>query len=89
MRKEGLPTSQQPKSQVKNDSGFEYRYDFPDSYGKLREKSVQQQTMDRSHPNQPHWKAGFTKVDAYGRTRYNQYGIPKLQNNKSKVYYNE
>ena len=87
MRQEGIPTSQQPKSQMKSESGYEYRYDIPGSYGTVSEKSVQQQTIDRSHPGEPHWEAGNTKVDEYGKPRLNKYGIPKLQNKKTKVEY--
>ena len=51
-------------------------------------KSVQQQTMDRSHPGQGHWEAGPVKTDPLsGQVRTNQYGRPKLTNDKSKVNY--
>lgn len=42
MRKEGIPTSQQPKSQSKNVSGREYSYETPKSGGGTETKSVQQ-----------------------------------------------
>ncbi len=87
MRKEGIPTSQQPKSQSKNASGREYTYDAPKEGGGTQTKSVQQQTMDRSHQGQSHWEAGKVKTDAYGNTRTNSHGRPKLQNDKSKVDY--
>ena len=87
MREQGIPTSQQPKSQSKNDSGREYRYDMPDKYGETKEMSVQQQTLDRSHQEQPHWEAGSVKVDNNGETRLNSYGRPKLDSNKEKEYY--
>src|SRR4051812_28491639 len=46
------------------------------------------QTMDRSHPGQPHWEAGGVKVDPLiGATRQNNYGRPALKNGKSKVNY--
>ena len=86
MRKEGIPTSQQPKSQSKNSSGREYSYDVPKKGGGTQTKSVQQQTKDRSHQGQPHWEAGKVKTDN-GRTRMNNYNRPKLDNNKSKVNY--
>ena len=86
MRKEGIPTSQQPKSQSKNSSGREYSYDVPKKGGGTQTKSVQQQTKDRSHKGQPHWEAGKVKTDN-GRTRMNNYNRPKLDNNKSKVNY--
>ena len=50
MRKEGIPTSIQPKSQMKNESGFEYRYDFPDSYGNIKEK-ICSATNNRLEPS--------------------------------------
>ena len=90
MRKEGIPTSQQPKSQSKNSSGREYRYDVDKDGGGSKEKSVQQQTMDRSHPGQGHWEAGDVKTDARtGEARMNDYGRAKLKNTKSKVDYDD
>ena len=85
MRQEGIPTSQQPVSQSKNASGREYQYDVPKPGGGTQTKSVQQQTMDSSHPGQGHWEADKVKVDDAGNTRMNNYGRPKLQNDKSKV----
>ena len=58
MRKEEIPTSAQPKSQSKNASGREYTYEVPKKGGGTELKSVQQQTLDRSHKEQPHWEAG-------------------------------
>ncbi|UOG36276.1 hypothetical protein MAL01_19415 (plasmid) [Leptospira noguchii] len=88
MRKEGIPTSQQPKSQSKNASGREYQYEVPKNGGGKQTKSVQQQTMDRSHPNEKHWEAGKVKTDGPGgEVRYNNYGRPKLDSEKSKVNY--
>jgi hypothetical protein len=50
--------------------------------------SVQQQTMDRSHVDQPHWEAGTVKTDPItGQVRMNNYGRPALTNDKSKVNY--
>lgn len=86
MRKEGIPTSQQPTSQSKNASGREYSYEVPKAGGGTQTKSVQQQTKDRSHQGQPHWEAGKVKTDN-GKPRMNNYGRPKLENNKSKVDY--
>ena len=45
--------------------------------------SVQQETLDRSHPLESHWEAGEIK----GMDRVNNYGWPRLKNNKSKVAY--
>lgn len=88
MRDQGVPTSQQPISQTKNASGYEYQYQTPKSGGGTEVKSVQQQTLDRSHPGQKHWEAGAVKTDPLtGQARMNDYGRPKLENNKSKVNY--
>ncbi|UXI67952.1 polymorphic toxin-type HINT domain-containing protein [Tahibacter amnicola] len=86
MRKAGIPTSQTPRSQSRNASGYEYSYDIPTGNGPLR-MSVQQQTMDRSHIGQPHWEAGKVKVDL-GIVQMNKYRRPALMNNgKQKVDY--
>ena len=88
MREAGIPTSQQPVSQSRNMSGREYSYDVPAPGGGTRRMSVQQQTMDRSHPGQPHWEAGSVKTDPLtGAVRENNYGRPALTNDKSKVDY--
>ena len=81
MRDAGIPTSQQPVSQSKNASGRDYTYNTPGPYGATTKKSVQQQTLDRSHPGQKHWEAGSIKPDA------NIYGRYRLKNDKSKVSY--
>ena len=86
MRKQGIPTSQQPISQSRNKSGREYRYELSGQYGETITKSVQQQTLDSSHPFEPHWEAGTVKENQ-GEIRYNSHGFPKLKNDKSKVYY--
>lgn len=85
MRKEGIPTSQQPKSQSKNSSGREYTYEVPKKGGGTQQKSVQQQTKDRSH-EEKHWEAGTVKTDN-GVVRKNDYNRPKIVNQKSKVNY--
>ena len=88
MRDAGIPTSQQPVSQSRSASGREYSYDMPTSGGGNQRMSVQQQTMDRSHPGQPHWEAGRVKIDhGTGNIRTNNYGRPALTNDKSKVDY--
>lgn len=88
MRDAGIPTGQQPISQSRNASGREYSYDVPAPGGGTQRMSVQQQTMDRSHPGQAHWEAGRVKVDPLtGEVRYNNYGRPALTNDKSKVDY--
>lgn len=88
MRGAGIPTSQQPASQSLNKSGREYSYDVPAPGGGTQRMSVQQQTMDRSHPGQAHWEAGRVKTDPRtGAVRENNYGRPALTNDKSKVDY--
>lgn len=88
MRDTGIPTNQQPVSQSRNASGREYSYDVPAPGGGTQRMSVQQQTMDRSHPGQAHWEAGRVKIDKEtGAERMNNYGRPALTNNKSKVDY--
>lgn len=88
MREAGIPTSQAPVSQSRNASGREYSYKAPSPAGGSRPMSVQQQTMDRSHPNQPHWEAGQVKTDPRtGVPRKNDYGRPALTNDKSKANY--
>ena len=88
MKEEGIPASQQPISQSKNASGREYRYEVSKPGGGTQIKSVQQQTLDRSHPGQGHWEAGKIKTDPLtGQIRMNDYGRPKLNNDKSKVDY--
>lgn len=49
-------------------------------------KSVQQQTLDRSHKEQPHWEAGKIKMDK-DIPQFNKYNRPKLKSDKSKTYY--
>ncbi len=89
MRQAGIPTSQQPVSQSRNSSGWEYRYEVPKKMGGGSiPATVQQQTMDVSHLDQPHWEAGEVKVDPRtGETRMNDYGRPKIANPKGKAYY--
>ena len=87
MRDAGIPTSQQPISQSKNTSGREYSYETPKEGGGTQIKSVQQQTMDRSHQGQPHWEAGSVKTDQWGNTRNNSFDRPKLGSEKAKVTY--
>lgn len=88
MRQAGIPTSQQPVSQSRNSSGREYRYEVPKNGGGTVPATVQEQTMDVSHLDQPHWEAGKVKVDPQtGETRMNDYGRPKIANLKGKAYY--
>ena len=90
MRHKDIPTSQQPVSQALNASGRSYEYKTPKPGGGTQTMSVQQQTLDRSHSGQAHWEAGSVKTNPVsGQFRKNQYGRPKLTNDKSKVNYNE
>jgi hypothetical protein len=90
MRLDGIPTSQQPVSQTKNASGREYEYETPKPGGGTQLRSVQQQTMDSSHHGQGHWEAGTVKIDPVtGEVMMNNYGRPKLRNDKSKMDYND
>ena len=95
MRQKNIPTSQQFESQSRNAAGREYIYSVPLTNtvagGRAYElKSVQQQTLDRSHLDKPHWEAGKVKTDPRtGEVRYNKYNRPKLSNEKSKEYYDE
>lgn len=89
MRKQGIPTSQQPKSQRKTASGSEYTYEVSGPYGTTQTKSVQQKTKDSSYPNDPHWEAGSVKRDGRGNVDKNRYGTPRLRNGKSKTSYTE
>ncbi|WP_345830843.1 RHS repeat-associated core domain-containing protein [Erwinia sp. HDF1-3R] len=87
MRQSGIPTSQQPLSQSINNSGREYSYEAQKPGGGTGMTSVQEQTMDISHPDKPHWEAGAVKTDDAGNPRINKYGRPQLRNGKGKAYY--
>ncbi|WP_084089683.1 RHS repeat-associated core domain-containing protein [Erwinia oleae] len=87
MRQAGIPTSQQPVSQSVNSSGREYLYEMSAPGGGTGFSSVQEQTMDVSHPDKPHWEAGRVKIDDAGNIRINKYGRPQLRNGKGKAYY--
>ncbi|PIT15385.1 RHS repeat domain-containing protein [Snodgrassella alvi] len=88
MRQVGIPTSQQPLSQSKNKSGREYTYRTPKKQGGgMTISSVQDQTMDSSHLEKPHWEAGQVKIDDSGRPIMNKYKRPQLKNGKGKAYY--
>ncbi|WP_339483833.1 MULTISPECIES: RHS repeat-associated core domain-containing protein, partial [unclassified Pseudomonas] len=87
MRQAGIPTSQQPISQSKNKSGWEYRYETPQPGGGKRLASVQQQTMDVSHQDKPHWESGKVKLDDDGNPRMSRHGRPQIRNGKGKAFY--
>jgi RHS repeat-associated protein len=83
MRQENIPTSQQPSSQKNTKAGKVFEYEVPKEGGGTTTKQVQQQTNDANHG--PHWEAGTPKLggqkDGLGRDR--------LDNQKSKSYYND
>jgi hypothetical protein len=83
MREAGIPVTARPIKVIKTESGTTYVYKVDCQF-----KSVQQQTLDRSH-TQPHWEAGKVKLDDRGDMLYNRYGAPRLDNNKSKVFYSD
>lgn len=87
MRQAGIPTSQQPISQSQNSSCREYSYETLKRGGGTGLSSVQEQTMDISHPDKLHWEAGQVKIDDFGNPRMNKYGRPQLRNGKDKAYY--
>lgn len=89
MRQAGIPTSQQSTSQSQNSSGREYSYEMQKPGGGAGMSSVQEQTMDISHPDKPHWEAGQVKTDDSGNPRMNKYGRPQLRNGKGKAYYSK
>jgi RHS repeat-associated protein len=68
MRMAGIPVDAEPIDTLRNASGVQYVYDLDGKYMLLTEN-----TMDRSHPGEPHWEAGPAKpglqVDNYGRYR--------------------
>ncbi|MEM5790377.1 MAG: hypothetical protein AAGU11_23900, partial [Syntrophobacteraceae bacterium] len=81
MRQAGIPTSQQPVSQLKTEVGYQYTYDLG---GQTR--IVTQQTTDRVLGHGPHWEAGIPKSPDHG---LDPLGRTKVQNGKVKVDYNE
>jgi hypothetical protein len=83
MRGEGVPTSQQPATQVspRGGAGRQYQYEVPKPGGGTQTKIVTNQLRDRNHG--PHYEAGVPKsprrTDPGGRLRHS--------NNKTKVSY--
>ena len=85
MRRAGIPTSKTPNQVTKNASGKQYQYVLEVKGGGSALYSVQQQTLDSSHPGQRHWEAGKVKVDDSGNPSINPWLAPRLDNSKSKV----
>jgi hypothetical protein len=86
MRKAGIPTSQQPESQVRPRAApgeRQYVYEVPKSGGGTDTKVVTHNAADEKHPL-PHWEGAPAKdpprADPLGRLKYT--------NEKSKVPYN-
>ena len=78
MRRAGIPTSQQPISQIKTVAGHQYIYDVDG-----RKFAVTQQTTDRVVGHTPHWEAGPIKsaghdLDPLGRFRHANQGKIKV-----------
>jgi hypothetical protein len=87
MRQAKIPTSQQPISQSRNQSGFEYRYEMAQPGGAKGLASVQQQKLDSSHIDKPHWEAGKVKLDDDGNPRMSRHNRPQIRNGKGKAFY--
>ncbi len=75
----GIPTSQQPVSQLRTDAGMQYLYN---SHGKRL--AVTQQTTDRVVGHPSHWEVGSVKppadygLDPLGRVRVFNEGKIKI-----------
>jgi hypothetical protein len=85
MRDQGIPTSQQPDSQLSTVAGYQYTYTVPAEGGGERLMTVTDQTTDDVADHGPHWEAGPAKdAAAYGR---DPLGRLRVFNSKSKVPY--
>jgi len=80
MRDAGIPTSQQPVSQIQTTAGRQYIYDVNG-----KPYAVTQQTTDRVVGHGPHWEAGVVKpptdygLDPLGRARVFNQGKVKVE----------
>jgi hypothetical protein len=80
MRRAGIPTSQQPVSQLNTPAGRQYIYDVNG-----QRWAVTQQTTDRVVGHGPHWEAGRVKppadygLDPLGRVRIFNEGKVKVE----------
>jgi hypothetical protein len=63
MRQEGIPTSQQPTSQVSTEGGRQAVYEVPKAGGGTQTKVVTVNHNDSSHPDQTHVEAGNAKAN--------------------------
>jgi hypothetical protein len=84
MRKDGIPTSQQPSRQFKTDAGYQYEYEVPTSMSGAQKRVVTDQTTDRVVGHSPHWEAGKAKAPE----RMDPLGRLRVENDKVKVEYN-
>jgi RHS repeat-associated protein len=86
MRRFGLPTGQQPISQLRTTAGYQYVYEHTTAGGVNRIVTVTEQTTDRVAGHGPHWEVGFGKDPAeYGR---DPLGRLRVHNGKIKVDFN-
>jgi RHS repeat-associated protein len=86
MREHGVPTSQQPASQIKTEAGYQYEYDMPRPGGGTQRAAVTDQTTDRVAGHGPHWEAGTVKPPAeYGRDPLGRVRV--MNEGKTKVEY--
>ena len=73
MRQEGIPTSQQPDSQISTEGGRQATYTVPSAGGGKQTKVVTVNHNDESHPGETHVEAGNAKpqgqTDSLGRLR--------------------
>ncbi|MDQ4036944.1 MAG: type IV secretion protein Rhs, partial [Actinomycetota bacterium] len=88
MREHGIPTSQQPATQLKTEAGYQYQYDVPQPGGGTRRVAVTDQTTDRVPNHGPHWEAGTVKPPAeYGKDPLDRVRV--RNEGKTKVEYGE
>ncbi len=83
MREAGIPTSQQPASQLNTEAGYSYVYEVPAPGGGTRPMVVSDQTTDRVPGHGPHWEAGPAKDPI----RHDPLGRIRVTNDKVKVEY--
>lgn len=56
-------------------------------YLKMKVEQNENRYIDRSHKESPHWEARKVKKDDWGNPRTTSHGRPKLDSDKSKIYY--
>jgi len=85
MRQAGIPTTQQPRAQIRTSAGMQYEYDVTGKGGKKMTGIVTDQTTDRVPGHGPHWEAGIAK----GKHEHDPLGRLRVRNGKSKVEYRD